>query len=412
MAGFETKNGALFCDSLSIEDIVAKVGSPAYIYSKSQLLENARALKKAFSGYPTLPCFAVKANSNLSLLKEIFAQGFGADIVSVGELERVVQAGVKKNEVVYSSIGKREDEIVRALDAGILSFNVESVAELEQINLISKQMNRRAPVSLRLNPDIDAKTHPYITTGLYTTKFGITEKELKGALSVIQSSPFIELVGISTHIGSQITTLKPFADAAKRMAKIATDLLAQGFALKFIDLGGGLGIRYRKEKVPSMQQYADTLIRAVKPTGLKLLIEPGRTIVGNAGVLATTVLGIKKNPKKTFVVVDSAMNDLLRPMLYEAYHEITASKVSSKKFITADIVGPICETGDCFAGKRKVPEVKPGELLVIHQAGAYGFSMASNYNTRCRPVEVMVEENRLRIIRQRERLESLWALEL
>lgn len=412
MPGFETKSGILFCESVSIEEIAAKVGTPAYVYSKSTLVGNAKAMKKAFDSYPTLPCFAVKANSNLSLLKEIFGQGFGADIVSVGELERSLTAGVRRNEIIYSSIGKREDEIVRALNADILSFNVESVSELAQINQISKQMNRKAPVSLRINPDIDAKTHPYIATGLYTTKFGITEKELKGTVEVLKSSPFIELVGISTHIGSQITTLKPFADAARRMSKIAAEFKDAGFNLKFIDMGGGLGIRYKNEKVPTFQQYADTLIKAITPTGLKLLIEPGRSIVGHSGILVTTVLGIKKTPKKTFVVVDAAMNDLMRPVLYEAYHEITPVKKTSGRTVTVDIVGPICETGDCFAGKRKITETTPGELLAIHQAGAYGFSMASNYNTRCRPVEVLVDENRLKVVRQRERLESLWALEL
>lgn len=402
----------IFCESLSVEEIVAKVGTPAYLYSKKILKENLKSLKEAFQSYPTLPCFAVKANSNLSLLKEIFSQGFGADIVSLGELERSLQAGVRRNEIVYSSIGKREEEIVRALDVGILSFNVESLGELQQINLLSKQMNRKAPVSLRINPDIDAKTHPYIATGLYTTKFGMTEKELKGAVDVLKSSQFIELIGLSTHIGSQITSVRPFSEAAKRMAKISTGFQAEGFPLKFIDMGGGLGIRYHTEKIPSFQRYAETLIKAIRPTGLKLLIEPGRCLIGNAGMLVTTVLGIKKTPKKTFVVVDAAMNDLMRPVLYEAYHAITASKTQAKKTIVADIVGPICETGDCFAGKRKIPEVRPGEVLVIHQAGAYGFSMSSNYNTRCRPVEVLVEENRVRIIRQRERLESLWALEL
>lgn len=412
MASFVVRNGTLFCESISVDDIVSKVGSPAYIYSKNALLDNAKSLKAAFDSYPTLPCFAVKANSNLSILKEIFAAGFGADIVSVGELERSIQAGVRKNEIVYSSIGKREDEIVRALDAGILAFNVESLNELEQINLISKQMNRKAPVSIRINPDIDAKTHPYIATGLYTTKFGVAEKELKGAMELIKSSQFIELVGISTHIGSQITTLKPFSDASKRMAKLATEFVKEGFNLKFVDLGGGLGIKYKNEKIPTFKQYADTLIKAIKPTGLKLLIEPGRVIVGNAGVLATTVLGIKKTPKKTFVIVDSGMNDLVRPSLYGSYHGIVPSKTQSKKMITADIVGPVCETGDCFAGKRKIADVRPGEILVLQDAGAYGFSMASNYNTRCRPVEVLIDENRMRVIRQRERLESLWALEL
>lgn len=412
MNAFKVVNGELHCESVPLVSIAKEIGTPAYVYSRNYITNTCDELKLAFSRYPTLACFAVKANSNLGILREIFLKGLGADIVSVGELERVLAAGGRAEEIVFSSIGKRNDEIARALKAGILSFNAESVDELVSLNRVAQSLKLNAPVSLRINPNIDAKTHPYIATGLYTTKFGLAEPELEKALATLKQLESVTLVGLSTHIGSQITTLRPFRDAAKRMAFLADKVMRAGFALKLLDLGGGLGISYQKENPPALKQYANALIQAISPTGLRLLIEPGRIIVGNSGVLLTRVLGIKKTPKKTFVTVDAAMNDLIRPVLYGAYHEIVPIQRKGSKKMTADIVGPICETGDCFGEKRKIPVVQAGDLVAIKSSGAYGFSMASNYNTRPRPAEVLVDKKKTRVIRRRETLESLWALEL
>lgn len=412
MIGFERKSGVLHCDSVSLPSLAEKYGTPLYAYSKSKLVSNCETFIAAFKDYPMLPCYAVKANGNLSILKEMAKLGFGADIVSVGELERALIAGIPAEKIVYSSIGKRPDEIRRALEVGILAFNVESVGELEQINSVAVEINKRAPVSLRINPNIDAKTHPYIATGLYTSKFGITEKELAEAIKKLKSLSHLDTVGLSTHIGSQITSVRPFRDAAKRMALVATQFQKEGFPLKFIDMGGGYGITYKSEKIPEISAFAKALIQEIKGTGLLLVTEPGRTLIGNTGVLLTKVLGIKKTPKKTFVVVDGAMNDLIRPALYSAYHPIEVVGKPSKKKLKVDIVGPVCESGDCFGSGRELPEVKAGELVVIGCAGAYGFSMASNYNTRGKPAEVLVDGKTSKIIRKRETLPELWDHEI
>lgn len=392
--------------------LAEKFGTPLYVYSKEKLDENASAIKRAFKAYPTLPCFAVKANSNLQILKQIASHGFGADIVSVGELERALLAGIPSKKIVYSSIGKRNDEIKRALEAKIFAFNVESVGELKQINQIASEVKTTASVSLRVNPNIDAKTHPYIATGLYTTKFGIAESELNEVATELKNLKSLKLIGLSTHIGSQITSVRPFKDAAKRMSVLAIRFIENGFPLQFVDMGGGIGIRYDKEKVPALENFSKAIIDEVKKTGLDLLIEPGRAIVGDAGVLLTRVLAIKKTPKKTFVVVDAAMNDLIRPALYSAYHPITVVGKTSKKKVKVDIVGPVCETGDCFASGRLLPEVNVGDLISIGCAGAYGFSMASNYNTRAKPAEVLVDGTSFKVIRKREPLANLWSEEL
>ena len=409
---FTEKNGEIYAEEVALTKIAEAVGTPAYIYSQATLDRHCLRLKEAFRSYPTLPCFAVKANHNINVLRRIFSHGFGADVVSVGEMERALLAGVNPQEIVFSGVGKQEYEIQRGLEVGILSFNVESAHELELIAQKAKQMNQVASVSLRVNPNIDAKTNPYIATGLYTTKFGIAENDIMALLQTIKNHPNIRVLGLACHIGSQITEIGPFREAIARMVQLSQELIASGFGLKTVNLGGGLGIKYHDESPPSLEDYAQTLISEVKNTALKLLIEPGRTIVGNVGVLLTKVLHVKKNAKKTFVIVDGAMNDLIRPSLYESYHSIEPVKTTSAEKTLCDVVGPICETGDFLGLNRELRLAQPGDLMVIRGAGAYGATMASNYNTRPRAPEVMVEGDKFRVIRRRETFEDLIGLEV
>lgn len=414
MDHFTYRHGALHCEDLPLAVLAEKVGTPAYVYSRATLKRHCLAMKGAFASYPTLPCFAVKANSNLSVLREIFAHGYGADLVSIGELERALAAGAKPHEIVFSGVGKREDEIARAMDVGIMSFNVESAFELDTLSRQAAARGRIAPLSLRLNPDIDAKTNAKIATGLYTTKFGLTERELPELLQRIKADRNLALVGVACHIGSQIVELEPLRRAAERMTRVALDVKAQGFDLKFIDMGGGLGIRYRDETPPSVDEYANAIIGEVKKTGLKLVIEPGRVIVGNTGIVLTRVIGVKQTPARAFVIADAAMNDLIRPTLYESFHDIIAvdeAKTRGETVLT-DVVGPICETGDILGKERAMPLPSAGDLLAVRSAGAYGSSMASQYNSRPRAVEVLVDGTSYKIVRPRETLASLWADEL
>lgn len=415
MDHFNAVNGVLHCENVALPDLAEETGTPVYVYSRATLQRHCDNFRAAFKRWPTLPCYAVKANSNLSVLSTIFKSGFGADLVSLGELERALLARADPATIVFSGVGKREDEILRGLQTKILSFNVESSYELDALETCARAMGRRAPVSLRLNPNIDAKTNEKIATGLYTTKFGLTEGELSSLLDRIKSSDALELVGIACHIGSQITEIGPMRDAAQRMAKLAHDVKAAGFQLKIINMGGGLGIRYRDETPPSLESYADTIIEAIKPTGLKLVVEPGRVIVGNTGVLLTKVIGVKKTPAKHFVVLDAAMNDLVRPSLYGSYHEVEAvdpKHGASGAPVLCDFVGPICETGDIIGKDRKTPAPHQGALYAVRGAGAYGSSMASHYNSRPRAAEVMVDGDGWRVIRPRESLASLWETEL
>jgi diaminopimelate decarboxylase len=412
MDHFNRKNGELNCESISINALIEKVGSPAYVYSRATLGRHCEEITKAFSKYPTTPCFAVKANSNLSILKEIFSHGLGADLVSLGELRRALLAGVDPKKIVFSGVGKQSEEISEALKAGILSFNVESDFELEHISKIAEKENLVANICLRINPNINAKTHPKIATGLYSTKFGLTESIADELLLKISNDQNLNLIGLACHIGSQITDLKPLKEAASRMADIAIRLMKDGNDLRFINMGGGLGIRYKDEVPPELQDYANTLIGEIKRTKLKLIIEPGRVIAGNMGVLVTKVIGVKKTPEKHFVVVDAAMNDLCRPSVYDAYHEIQQVSDNDEEIITGDIVGPICETGDYLAKDRELARPNAGDLLVVRSCGAYGATMASNYNSRARVVEVLVDDSEFQIIRKREPLESLWQSEM
>lgn len=408
MEAFREKGGETFCENVALSKIAAEVGTPCYVYSKGFLKSRVQDLRDAFASYPTLICYAVKANSNLSVLKEIFKAGTGADIVSLGELERALKAGVKPEEVVYSGVGKRDEEILRAMDVGIYSFNVESKAEIQNLARLAKAKGKKVRVSLRINPNISVKTNPKIATGLFSTKFGLVEDEALDIAHSLKNHAHLELKGIGCHLGSQILELNPFAEAAEKLVALANHLRDEGHKLEFIDMGGGLGIDYKGEVTPSLEAYAELLISRIKPTGLRLLIEPGRWLVGNSGVFLNTVMATKTTPKKSFLIVDGAMNDLMRPALYDAYHGIFAVKKSQRAENPYDVVGPVCETGDIFGEDRMLPELGTGDLIYIRSAGAYGSSMASNYNTRSRPAEVLVDGDHFKIVRKRERLEDLW----
>ncbi|MCX6129147.1 MAG: diaminopimelate decarboxylase [Proteobacteria bacterium] len=409
---FHSKDQQAFCENVALAEIAKAVGTPCYVYSRASLLQQAKRMLSAFANYPTLPCYAVKANSNLSVLREIFALGFGADIVSFGELQRSLIAGVDPKQLIYSGVGKRADEISAALRIGILAFNIESSAELEMIANLAAGLGLVAAVSLRVNPNIDAKTNPKITTGLFSTKFGLIEAEARAMAERIHALPSLRLIGVGCHIGSQIVDLAPLAEASRRLVSFAEALRERGHPLEFIDMGGGLGICYNDETPPTPEAYAEALLGAVRETGLKLLIEPGRVIVGNAGVLLSSVLSTKKTPAKNFLIVDAAMNDLIRPAMYDAYHDILPVVERSDEKILIDVVGPICETGDYFGVDRLLPPCADGDLIYLRSAGAYGSSMASNYNSRPRAPEVLVDGRAFRVIRQRESLEDLWRLEL
>lgn len=409
---FNYRDDRLWAEDVDILAHVAQWGTPCYVYSRATLERHWRAFDKALSSIPHLVCYAVKANSNLAVLNVLARLGSGFDIVSVGELERVLAAGGDATKVVFSGVGKRPDEIERALEVGIRCFNVESTAELAVINDIASTHGIVAPVSLRVNPDVDAKTHPYISTGLRENKFGIAIDE---ALSVYQraaDAEHIELSGIDCHIGSQLTEIAPFVDAFDRVLVLVDQLLTNGIQLKHVDMGGGLGIRYRDEQPPAPADQAAALVERLGGRDLEILIEPGRAIAGNAGVLLTQVLYLKHNDHKNFAVVDAAMNDLMRPALYSAWQEIIpvqryayVSKAQRNAAKRYDIVGPVCETGD-FLGKDRELALEQGDILAVRSAGAYGFTMSSNYNTRPRAAEVMVDGDAATVVRQRETVQQ------
>ncbi len=407
MNDFTYIGNELYCEKVPVKKIAMEVGTPVYIYSSATLRNHYQAFDSAFSGIPHIVCFAVKANSNLSILKLFASHGGGADIVSGGELFRALKAGVDPQKIVFAGIGKTAEEIAFALKSNILMFNVESPLELKKINEVAESLGVKARVALRVNPDIDPKTHPYISTGLKKSKFGIAIKNAIEEYQLASTLPNIEVVGIHKHIGSQITEVAPFADAMKRILGIVIKLKESGIDIKYIDAGGGLGIRYGEETPPHPKELGDVLLPLIKDTGCTLILEPGRVLVGNAGTLVTKVLYLKTGEVKNFVIVDAGMNDLIRPSLYEAHHEIQPVEKQSGESFKADVVGPICESGDFLAKDRELMKPAPGDLLAVMSAGAYGFTMSSNYNSRPRVAEVMVDGDTYTVIRRRESYEDL-----
>jgi len=411
MHHFHYKNNKLYAEGVPLTEIAEAVGTPCYIYSQATLTHHFKVFDNAFSDVPHLTCYSVKANSNIALLKLFASLGGGVDVVSGGELFRALKADVSPKKIVFSGVGKTEDEIKMALEADILMFNVESEAELETIHEIASRLGKIAPIALRVNPDIDPKTHPYISTGLRKSKFGIDIKIAEQLYLKANHMPHIRVIGIDCHIGSQLTLLSPFLDALERIKLLYQKLEAQGLKLQYLDLGGGLGIPYGEEIPPHPTEYAQAIKAAAQDLNCTLIFEPGRVIVGNAGILLTKVLYSKQGKGKTFIIVDAAMNDLIRPSLYHAHHEIKPVEKMERPLVVADVVGPICETGDFFAQGRKMPLVQSGELLAIMSAGAYGFVMSSNYNSRPRVAEVLVNGDRYQVIRKRECYEDLIRLE-
>ena len=394
-----------------MDKIVRSVGTPVYIYSRKEFLNRFQQLKNAFKSVDVLICFSVKANSNLTVLRNLTLEGCGMDIVSGGELYRAMHAGCAPKMIVYSGVGKNEEEIANAIRAGILMFNIESIPELEKIKKIARRMNKKVHASLRVNPDVDAKTHRYITTGKKENKFGIDIKSAEKIYIKHKKSDFLQLTGVHAHIGSQIVKADPFVKAANKLSVFIKNLRKNGVKIDTLNLGGGLGIVYQNERPLTAVAYARKIAPVIRQLGVRLVLEPGRFIAGNSGVFVTKVIYVKKTGRKNFVIVDGAMNDLIRPSLYDAYHGIVSYKKSSSS-ITADIVGPICESGDFFAKGRKISNVLEGDILICKSAGAYGFTMSSNYNSRPRVAEVMVDDNEFHVVRKRETYEDLIKAEL
>lgn len=413
MDQFVYQNDRLYAERVALSDIAEHVGTPCYVYSRAHIETRWREFDQAFGNRDHLVCYAVKANSNLAVLALLARLGSGFDIVSVGELERVIHAGGDPARVVFSGVGKTDAEMRRALQLGIHCFNVESVAELERLNAVAGSFGKPAPVSLRINPDVDARTHPYIATGLKESKFGIAAAEAARTYRLALQMPHLTITGVDCHIGSQLTKPEPFADASARIMALVNELRAAGILLRHIDLGGGLGIRYRDETPPTPREYVSALVHGVDSAGganLRILIEPGRAIVGNAGVLLTRVEYLKHGETKNFAVVDAAMNDLMRPALYDAWHDVRPVLQRGGERQIYDIVGPVCESGDFLAHDRALP-VETGDLLAVCSAGAYGSSMSSSYNTRPRCPEVIVDGDQFHIVRRRETLDELLAAE-
>ena len=400
----------LRCENLSYTELAERYGTPLYVYSQSALDEAFAAYQTAFAALNPLICYAVKANGNLSLIRRFAELGSGFDIVSGGELARVLAAGGSAAKTIFSGVGKSAAEMEYALKAGIKCFNVESRPELERLNGIAGRLNTRAPVSLRINPDVDAQTHPYISTGLKANKFGIAMHDAEAAYARAAELPHLRIAGIDCHIGSQLIRLDPLIEACERILALADRLAAQGIELQHIDLGGGVGIVYRDEDTPNLAAYAAAVQKLIGSRPLGLILEPGRSLVGNAGDLLTRVEYVKRNEDKNFVIVDAAMNDLMRPALYQAYHRIEPAETPSAAPFTADIVGPICETGDFLAKDRRIA-AQAGDLLVVRGAGAYAASMAGNYNARRRAAEVLVSDSQARLVRRRETVEEMLANE-
>jgi len=404
---FSYRNDRLYAEGVSLTDLARRIGTPFYVYSARTIRRHFRVFDEAFAGTDHLVCFAVKALDNLSVLRLFNSMGSGFDVVSGGELMRCLRVGADPRKIVFSGVGKTDEEIEAALKAGILMINAESSPELERIAAVAPRMKKRAPVSLRVNPDLDPGTHPHISTGHRTSKFGVPLSQVMEYYAQARAMPDLELVGLSTHIGSQITDLSPFNEAAGKVAAIVKQLHRDGIVLNNLDLGGGLGIPYQEEP-PQPADYAKAILAPLEGLDLRIITEPGRVIVGNAGVFVTRVLYIKETDVRRFVIVDGAMNDLIRPVLYEAYHAIwPVEQRAGARQIVADVVGPVCESGDFFARERALPELKEGDLLALMSAGAYGFVMASNYNARPRPPEVLVDGDQAHVVRERETFEDL-----
>lgn len=400
----------IYCEHVPYTHLAEEFGTPLYVYSQAALTEAFQQYHQAF-GNDTLVCYAVKANGNLSIIKHFAALGSGFDIVSGGELARVLAAGGDASKVIFSGVGKSEAEIESALNAGVKCFNMESIPEIDRIQKVAARMGKTAPVSLRINPDVDPKTHPYISTGLKANKFGIAYADALAAYRYAAAQPNLKIIGIDCHIGSQLTDLSPLIEACERILLLVDKLAEEGIVLEHLDLGGGIGIVYQNETPPDLAAYAAAVRERIGTRRLKLILEPGRSLVGNAGTLLTRVEFVKQGEEKNFVMVDAAMNDLMRPALYDAYHHIENAEISQAAPFTADIVGPVCETGD-FLGQNRQIACEAGDLLVIRSTGAYGASMASNYNARNRAAEVLVSGSEAKLIRQRETLEQQMANEL
>ena len=407
MHHFEYRNKELYCEDVPVARIAAEVGTPAYVYSHATLKRHFTGFDRAFQGMSHLTCFSVKANSNIALLRLFGDLGGGVDIVSGGELFRALKAGIPGERVVFSGVGKTAEEIKMALEAGILMFNVESDQELDLLSRTASSMNARAPVALRVNPDVDPKTHPYISTGLKENKFGVPWDTALDVYKRAMGLPGLEIVGVDCHIGSQLTMVTPFVDAVARLMVLLDGLRDLGLNIRYLDVGGGLGITYNDEEPPLPDDYAEALRGPLGGSGLTLILEPGRVIVGNAGILVAKVLFTKEGENKNFIITDGAMNDLIRPSLYQSYHGIQPVVQTDRSTYNADVVGPICESSDFLARDRVIQESESGDLLAVMSAGAYGFVMSSNYNSRRRAAEVLVIGDQYHIVRERETYDDL-----
>ena len=412
MNHFNYKNQQLFAEDVSVSDIINQYGTPAYIYSRATLERHWHAFDKAFGAHPHLICFAVKSNSNIALLNVMARLGSGFDIVSQGELERVLAAGGEPSKVVFSGVAKSHSEIQRALEVGIRCFNIESIAELHRINEVAGQLGKIAPISLRVNPDVDAHTHPYISTGLKENKFGVSVTQAREVYRLAKTLPNVKITGMDCHIGSQLTELQPFLDATDRLIVLMEQLKEDGIELHHLDLGGGLGVPYNGEEPPHPTEYAKALLEKLKGyADLEIILEPGRAITANAGILVTKVEYLKANEDRNFAIVDTGMNDMIRPALYEAYMQITEVDQSlAREKAVYDVVGPICETSD-FLGKDRELAIEQGDLIAMRSAGAYGAAMSSTYNSRPQAVEIMVDGDQAYLIKARASFADLWRLE-
>ena len=409
MNHFQRKRGQLCCEDVPLSELAGEVGTPAYVYSQATLLRHARVFKSALRGLDFLACFAVKSAPNLALLKLLSGEGYGFDIVSGGELFRALQAGGDPRRIVFSGVGKREEEMAAALEAGILQFNCESEEELQQLSGVAARKKALAPVALRVNPDVDARTHPYIATALASSKFGVPAARVRKAYRLAASLPGLKVEGVACHIGSQIQQTKPFVEAAGKMRELVLSLRKDGHDIRRLDMGGGLGVPYGEGPAPaSPQQYGEALVKALKGLDVKVLLEPGRLLVANAGVLLARVLLRKEGHRgRKFVVIDAGMNDLIRPALYDAHHAVEPVGRPRRGSERVDVVGPVCESADVLALRRALPPLAAGDLVVLRTAGAYGMAMASQYNARPRPAEVLVDGRSWRVIRSRETYRDL-----
>ncbi len=407
MHDFKFKNDEMYCEEVKVADVARKVGTPFYLYSHNTLVDHFTKIQKAFAAVNPLICFAMKANGNLAVLKTLMDIGAGFDIVSIGELKKVLTLGADPKKIVFASVGKTEEEISFAIETGIFLFNAESVPELEEINRIAQKMGKSVQTALRINPDVEAATHDKITTGTLKKKFGIDLTSTRKILNDKEQFPYLKINGLHIHIGSQIIESTPFIEAIKKVTEFINELEKSGHPIEYLNIGGGLGIIYKDERPQTAQVFADAVLPFLKKTGLKIIMEPGRFICGNAGIFVTKVLYLKDNGVKKFLIVDGGMNDLIRPSLYDAYHEIMPVKTTNTSKVKVDVVGPICESGDYFAKDRMLPELKKEDLLAVMSAGAYGYVMASNYNVRGRVPEVMVKGDRFEVTKERETFEDL-----